>query len=89
MMPEMEYGTIAFQNTHTAMQAQAILQNNFSISVMPTLRALSMSCGISVRFLPEDAKEIVAIIERELPDPGSYRICGVRHEGNLLVTFDL
>ncbi len=77
----MDYGTIAFQNTHAAMTTQSYLSKRFSISVMPTLRKISMSCGISIRFQAQDLQEIQQAMEAFDLDRDAYAIYAVTHQG--------
>lgn len=42
------YGLLTFQSTHAAMTAQKML-TNINFQVMPTLRIISASCGISLK----------------------------------------
>lgn len=52
---EERYYVIVFPNAHTAMAAQKRLNDRqIPIFMMPTLRELSDSCGLSIRFLPAD-----------------------------------
>lgn len=45
----MEYYLITFSNTHTAIAIQKHLEGKLNFQVMPTLREISASCGISLR----------------------------------------
>lgn len=51
----MEYALLAFVSTHTAMVAQRLLNGHVPFTVMPTLRAITHSCGISLRLAPDEA----------------------------------
>ena len=51
-MERTEFYVISFENTHSAMEAQKILRPRYSITVIPTLREVSQSCGISVMLPP-------------------------------------
>lgn len=50
----MDYGVITFTSTYGAIYAQKVLKGVAPIQVMPVLREISLGCGISVRFKPED-----------------------------------
>ena len=56
MIKSVEYGLITFESTHAAILAQKILCK-FNVVVMPTLRAITASCGISLRVDSECLKE--------------------------------
>lgn len=45
----MEYYLITFSSTHTAMAMQKHLEGKLRFHVMPTLREISASCGISLK----------------------------------------
>lgn len=61
----MNYFIIVFKNTHDAMNGEKkLLQQNYSIRIMPTPTAITQSCGICIRI--EDEKEIQKIIQTEL-----------------------
>ena len=47
-----EYDLFTFDSTHAAIAAQALLED-FSPIVMPTLREIRASCGMSLRLCPE------------------------------------
>lgn len=49
------YFVIAFENTHSAMMAQKLLRPVYKFQVIPTLREITQSCGISVML--EDISE--------------------------------
>lgn len=51
---KMEYALLAFVSTHAAMAAQRQLRERIAFTVMPTLRAITHSCGISLRLAPAD-----------------------------------
>lgn len=59
----MEYYLITFANTNTAMAAQQNLKGKLDFHIMPTLREISGSCGISIKIQPsalEEAKTLLA-----------------------------
>lgn len=45
----MSYYLISFSNTHTAIATQKFLSGKIDFCIMPTLREISHSCGISIR----------------------------------------
>ncbi len=51
-MTQDAYYLFTFRSTHAAIRAQALL-GSVTFIVMPTLRQISASCGISLRVAPE------------------------------------
>lgn len=51
-MTQDAYYLFTFRSTHAAIRAQALL-SSVRFIVMPTLRQISASCGISLRVAPE------------------------------------
>lgn len=80
----MDFGVIAFSNTHSAMRTERYLREKFPIQMMPTLRNIAVTCGISVRFRPRDAEGVAAAM-RELNLPREdYQIYGVEYDGRIV-----
>ena len=48
-----DYLMISFENTHSAIQTERLLEHHFKVATMPTLRTVTQSCGISLRLSPE------------------------------------
>lgn len=48
------YYIMAFETTTNVMQAEALLKQHFSITVMPIPREISSGCGLSLRFMDDD-----------------------------------
>ena len=44
-----DYLMISFENTHSAIQTERLLEQHFKVATMPTLRTVTQSCGISLR----------------------------------------
>ena len=63
------YYMLSFQSTHSAMAAQALLRERLRVCVMPTLRQVSASCGISLRMEEGDGAAFLRLAEA-----GFYRI---------------
>lgn len=52
-----KYGVILFDSTHDAIYADKTLRELLNVTLMPTPRRFSESCGIALRFdLTEQAK---------------------------------
>ena len=54
-----EYGLLTFSSTHTAHRAEVLLRD-LNVRMMPTLREISASCGISLRLPPQAGEEAQA-----------------------------
>ena len=73
-MERTDFYVISFENTHYAMTAQKILREKYAITVIPTLREVSQSCGISV-MLPEMSQEEAVSAARNLPfEPNMFQL---------------
>ena len=64
----MEYYLITFQSTHDAIVSKQYLGEKLPIVIMPTLREISNSCGISIRVQEGHDK-----MARELMEKGPVR----------------
>ncbi|HSQ34315.1 MAG TPA: DUF3343 domain-containing protein [Peptostreptococcaceae bacterium] len=67
---------VSFDSTHHAIRSEKIfIENNIKVSTLPTPREISSSCGISVRFLEEDLKNIKSLLEsNEVLYNGIYEV---------------
>lgn len=72
---------IAFTTSHSALFAERQLQGKFSILLMPSLRSLAATCGISIRFRPADLPAIARELAALALPPDDYTIYGVHHDG--------
>lgn len=80
----MDCCVIVFSSTHSAMRAEKHLAGRFPVTVMPTPRVLSASCGISLRFPPGDAADVRAAME-ELPgERGRWEIYRLTPDGKAI-----
>lgn len=78
-MGRTDFYVISFENTHSAMQAQKILKPLYAITVIPTLREISQSCGISVMLPEVEQAQAVAAAQSLGLEPGLYQlyhVCG-------------
>lgn len=70
-----EYYFLSFDNTNQAMQAESFLKGqNFSITVIPTPREVTLSCGLSVKFNYGGVDAI-----KDLVAAGSIKAKGIYH----------
>ncbi|HHU33205.1 MAG: DUF3343 domain-containing protein [Zhaonellaceae bacterium] len=68
------YYLIAFANTHVAMKAHKHLrEKGFNIAIMPTLRKITASCGLSIRFSSEDLPSIQKAVSEINIDPSLHQ----------------
>lgn len=78
-MTQSPYCLIAFDSTHAAIAAQRLLKA-LNPAVMPTLRAITASCGMSLRLKLEQAEEARALLAESSLDPALYRLYRVEQE---------
>ncbi len=70
----MEYFLITFSSTHAAIAAQKFLKDKIHFYVMPTLREISNSCGISLKINDSAYEEIMEAIKDFPINHGMYKI---------------
>jgi len=70
----MEYYLITFSNTHTAIAAQKYLEGKLVFHVLPTLRELSASCGISLQIDASPYETIRDCMNQFATDQSMYKI---------------
>ena len=73
-MERTEFYVISFENTHSAMEAQKALRPQYAITVIPTLREISQSCGISVMLPEMDRQEAVTAVRSLGMEKGMYQL---------------
>jgi len=73
-----DYALIVFANTHYAMTAQKTLGGKLPVVIMPTLREISKSCGISVRVAEGDWQAASQILRESGMDHTMYQIYSVQ-----------
>lgn len=70
---------ITFDSTHSALRAEMLLTTaGLGITVIPTPRAISASCGLAIAYRAADADRVAAVL----------REGGVRIDGRYRVTAD-
>ena len=57
------YYTLAFDSTHTAVAAEKYLSARIAVSVMPTPRKITASCGISLRVELENGERLKELLK--------------------------
>lgn len=73
-----EYYTMAFNSTHEAVAAEKYLGGKMSVEVMPTLRKITASCGISLRIEKENFDELI----KYLSENPSVQLSGTLYHVN-------
>jgi hypothetical protein len=71
-----QYCLITFATTSYALKAERILKEaEANFMMIPTLREISSSCGLSVKFLPEQLEEYASELEKgQVPIESVYRV---------------
>lgn len=60
----MNYYLFIFHSTHDAIASKQYLEQKIPIMIMPTLREISSSCGISIRVKEEQFEEAKNLMEK-------------------------
>jgi hypothetical protein len=74
------YWLFAFDSPHAAIQAQSLLLDCGAV-VMPTLRSITASCGMSLRISDEQVERAREIMRASSINPALYRLYRVEQEG--------
>lgn len=70
-----EYYFLSFDSTSYALQAESYLKDrNFSITIIPTPRDVTQSCGLSIKFNTSAVDTV-----KEIIDEGIIRVKGIYH----------
>ena len=62
---DIEFMFIAFDSTHKAIHFEKLLQNQYAIELIPTPREVTASCGLSLKFYPDDLASLLITIDDE------------------------
>ncbi len=73
------YWLFAFDSPHAAIAAQKMLAECGAV-VVPTLRSITASCGMSLRLKDEDIERAIIILKESPIDSGLYRLYRVERE---------
>lgn len=72
-----EYYLYTFESTHGAISSHKLLKEHMEAIIMPILREISASCGMSVKVSPEDLDESLRLMREEGDSEFSlYHVCG-------------
>ena len=74
------YFLFAFDSPHAAISAQRLLASLGAV-VMPTLRSITASCGMSLRLRDDRVERAKEIMRASSIDPVLYRLYRVEQEG--------
>lgn len=74
------YFLFAFDSPHAAISAQRLLSGCGAV-VMPTLRSITASCGMSLRLRDEAIEQAKGIMRASDISPALYRLYRVEQEG--------
>mgnify|MGYP003610278501 CR=1 FL=1 len=73
------YWLFAFDSPHAAIAAQRLLSSCGAV-VMPTLRCITASCGMSLRLTDARIEEAKQIMRISVIDPALYRLYRVERD---------
>ena len=76
---------LAFDSYHFAMQAEMLLEAAMRVRVMPTLRSVSESCGMSLRVAAADGTRAAALLLASALPRDVWRRYSVFRGGSLAV----
>lgn len=78
----LEQGVVTFKSTHHAIKGEKILiDNSIEHKTIPTPRAITRSCGLSVKFNLEDAEKIRELFaQEEVSIEGIYKKNGSNYK---------
>lgn len=62
-MNEKTFMFIAFDSTHKAIHFERLLMSHFAIELIPTPREVTASCGLALKYEPDDHQAIMAFLE--------------------------
>ena len=74
------YWLFAFDSPHAAIAAQRLLSGCGAV-VMPTLRSITASCGMSIRIEDAPIEHAKTLMQASKIDPALYRLYRVEQEG--------
>jgi hypothetical protein len=60
-----QYAVILFESTHDAIRADKLIRERIPVTLIPTPRRFSESCGIALRFETERLAEIEELIAKQ------------------------
>lgn len=79
----MDYYLITFSNTHSAIAAQKFLTGKLDFLVMPTLREISNSCGISLKIVNASIEQIENYMHSFETNHSMYTVYLISSDGKI------
>ena len=73
-MQRQSFYMLSFNSTHDAIHAEKALQPHLPVQVIPTLRQVSQSCGISLRVEAADFPQLRPLLAQGVVEKGSYAL---------------
>lgn len=67
------YAVVLFKSTHDAIRADKLLREKLPVTLIPTPRRFSTSCGIALRFQAGQLDKMEALIKKHQVD-GTVRM---------------
>ena len=59
-----QYAVILFESTHDAIRADKLLREELAVTLIPTPRIFSASCGIALRFAAVNLEQMKMLVEQ-------------------------
>lgn len=73
----MKYCLIAFESTFEAIKCEKKLLETMPVMTIPTLREITVSCGVSLKISPDDYKEAIKTIVNDGIKASVYMVSGI------------
>lgn len=64
-MKEKTFMFISFDSTHKAIHFERLLMSHFAIELIPTPREVTASCGLALKYEPDDHQAIMEFLAGE------------------------
>ncbi len=58
-----DYSLLLFPSSHDAIRTEKLLRDRFAVTMMPTPRRYSTSCGLCLRFCAADQAAVLAALD--------------------------
>ena len=76
---------IPSENTHTALRVERLREPHMPVATMPTLRAVTQGCGISLRLPTQAYEQARQLVAQSGINPALYAIYLVDSNKNVMV----
>lgn len=75
-MKDKEFGVITFESTHHAIEGEKLFKDlGLDFKTIPTLREITSSCGLSIRFYLKDMNKVEELFNnKDLAIKGIYKL---------------